>query len=42
MTNFCINLNMTDMETGYKVFKRECLQNIQLQEKDLSGARVNY
>ena len=33
MTNIFTNLNMTDMETGYKVFKRECLQNIQLQEK---------
>ena len=33
MTNIFTNLNMTDMETGYKVFKRECLQNIKLQEK---------
>ena len=33
MTNVFTNLNMTDMETGYKVFKKECLENITLLEK---------
>ena len=33
MTNIFTNLNMTDMETGYKVFKKDCLQNIQLEER---------
>lgn len=33
MTNIFTNLNMTDMETGYKVFKTECLNNIDLFEK---------
>ena len=33
MTNIFTNLNMTDMETGYKVFKTECLKNIDLFEK---------
>ena len=32
-TNIFTNLNMTDMETGYKVFKRECLRDITLREK---------
>jgi hypothetical protein len=26
------NLNLTDMETGYKVFRREVIQSIRLQE----------
>ena len=30
--NFFSNLNMTDMETGFKVFKREVLQSIDLKE----------
>lgn len=36
LTFFCnslINLNLTDMETGYKVFKSSILKNITLQEK---------
>ncbi len=33
MTNIFTNLNMTDMETGYKVFKKECLKDISLAEK---------
>ena len=33
MTNIFTNLNMTDMETGYKVFKKECLKDISLSEK---------
>ena len=32
MTNIFTNLNMTDMETGFKVFKREVLQSIDLKE----------
>ena len=32
-TNIFTNLNMTDMETGYKVFKKECLRDIILHEK---------
>ena len=31
--NIFTNLNMTDMETGYKVFKTECIKLINLQEK---------
>jgi len=30
--NFFTNLNMTDMETGYKVFKREVIKSINLTE----------
>lgn len=33
MSNVFTNLNLTDMETGYKVFKRELLSNIDLKEK---------
>lgn len=33
MSNIFTNLNLTDMETGYKVFKRELLSNIDLKEK---------
>ena len=33
MTNVFTNLNMSDMETGYKVFKNECIKNIDLFEK---------
>ena len=31
--NFFTNLNMTDMETGYKVFKTELIKSVQLKEK---------
>ena len=31
--NIFTNLNMTDMETGYKSFKKEAIQSIKLQEK---------
>ncbi len=34
--NLCINLNLTDMETGYKVFKTSALKNINLKEKSFS------
>jgi glycosyltransferase involved in cell wall biosynthesis len=33
LSNMCTNLNLTDMETGYKVFRREVLQKIELEEK---------
>jgi glycosyltransferase involved in cell wall biosynthesis len=33
LSNMCTNLNMTDMETCYKVFKREIVQNLKLEEK---------
>ena len=32
-TNFVTNLNMSDMETGYKVFKKDVIQSINLKEK---------
>ena len=34
--NLFINLNLTDMETGYKVFKTDALKNISLKEKTFS------
>lgn len=33
MSNMLSNLNLTDMETCYKLFKRETIQSIKLQEK---------
>ena len=30
LSNWCTNLNLTDMETCYKVFKREIIQNMKL------------
>jgi glycosyltransferase involved in cell wall biosynthesis len=33
LSNMCNNLNLTDMETCYKVFKSEYLKQIKLQEK---------
>ena len=32
LSNMCTNLNLTDMETCYKVFKREVIQKIQIEE----------
>ncbi len=32
-TNFVTNLNMSDMETGYKAFKRSVIQSIDIVEK---------
>ncbi len=32
LSNMCTNLNLTDMETCYKVFKREVIQQIQIEE----------
>ena len=34
--NFFINLNLTDMETGYKVFRSSALKDISLKEKTFS------
>ena len=34
--NLIINLNLTDMETGYKVFKTDVLKSISLKEKTFS------
>ena len=34
--NLFINLNLTDMETGYKVFKTSALKNIDLKENSFS------
>ena len=33
MTNLVTNLNMSDMETGYKLFKTEIVKNLILKEK---------
>ena len=33
LSNMCTNLNLTDMETGYKVFRREILGRIRLKEE---------
>jgi glycosyltransferase involved in cell wall biosynthesis len=32
LSNMCTNLNLTDMETCYKVFRRELIQSITLEE----------
>jgi len=32
LSNMATNLNLTDMETGFKAFRREVIQKIQLQE----------
>ena len=34
--NMFTNLNLTDVETGYKVFKTSCLKNVKLKEKSFS------
>lgn len=33
LSNYCNNLNLTDMETGYKLFRTNIIQRIHLQEK---------
>lgn len=33
LTNILININLTDMETGYKAFKSEVIKSINLKEK---------
>lgn len=35
-SNLLTNLNLTDMETGYKVFKKELLNKFELKENDFS------
>jgi len=32
LSNMCTNLNLTDMETGYKLFRREILRQITVEE----------
>ena len=32
LSNLCTNIDLTDMETGYKVFRREVLQRITIEE----------
>ena len=32
LSNMCTNLNLTDMETGFKAFRRETIQKIKIQE----------
>jgi len=33
LSNIFTNLNLTDMETGYKVFRRSVIEDIELREK---------
>ena len=50
LSNLCTNLNLTDMETGYKVFKKEVLDHIHLKsnrfgfEPEVTAkiAKMNY
>lgn len=32
LSNMCTNLNLSDMETGFKAFRREIIQKIEIQE----------
>jgi glycosyltransferase involved in cell wall biosynthesis len=32
LSNMCTNINLTDMETGFKAFRREVIQQIRIQE----------
>ena len=32
LSNMCTNINLSDMETGYKVFRREIIQQIKIEE----------
>ena len=36
ITNIVTNLNMTDMETGYKLFKKKTIESISLKENSFS------
>ena len=36
LVNICTNLNFTDVETGYKAFKKEILKEIQLKENSFA------
>jgi hypothetical protein len=31
LSNMCTNVNLTDMETGYKLFRREVLEQIEIE-----------
>ena len=50
LSNFCTDLNLTDMETGYKVFKKEVLKHLHLKsnrfgfEPEVTAkiAKMNY
>jgi glycosyltransferase involved in cell wall biosynthesis len=50
LSNFCTDLNLTDMETGYKVFKKEVLEHLHLKsnrfgfEPEVTAkiAKMNY
>ena len=50
LCNIFTNLNMTDMETGYKVFKLKCIKSIKIRENSfgvepeitMKLARKNY
>ncbi|MGZ3524604.1 MAG: glycosyltransferase [Thermodesulfobacteriota bacterium] len=50
LSNLCTDLNLTDMETGYKVFKREVLEHVHLKsnrfgfEPEVTAkiAKMNY
>jgi len=50
LSNLCTDLNLTDMETGYKVFKKEVLEHLHLKsnrfgfepEVTAKVARMNY
>ena len=35
-TNILVNMNFTDMETGYKVFKKTAIDSIQIEEKSFT------
>tara|TARA_B100000787_G_C16161757_1_gene281740 strand:+ start:496 stop:1188 length:693 start_codon:yes stop_codon:yes gene_type:complete len=35
-TNILVNMNFTDMETGYKVFKREVIESIEIEENSFT------
>ena len=35
-TNILVNMNFTDMETGYKVFKRKVIDSIEIEEKSFT------
>ena len=37
MTNIMTNLNMTDMETGYKLFKKDVIKSIEIKEKSFGA-----
>lgn len=36
LSNMCTNLNLTDLETGYKVFRREVIENLRIRADGFS------